>query len=447
MDMTEGKPLRLMIRFSLPLLLVNVLQMLFSVIDGAILGRLLGVNAFASVGATLSLYWMAFSAIFGMMCGFGVLFAQRFGAKDPVLLRASLATGSVLSAALSVIVILTGVFGCRPVLELIGTPPELIDGAVLYLRVFFFGAPIIFANNLFGTMLRSMGDSKTPMRSIILATVLNIGLDFALIIPFGIGGVSAATLLAQLAGGAYCFLALRKTGYLKGEGFGWDIPTAKELMRLGLPLSFRNAVIELGGVIVQRYTNSFGETFIAGIAAAKRMYNLLLIIANGVEAAVATFVAQNFGAGKLDRVKKGVNGGLQLMFISTVVAMAITLPFGRQILGLMVSGDAAQVAAVLDAGARQLMLMTLGLPLLNLLFLYRASLEGIGNSFIPMISGFLELATRIVVVIVLVPVWDKWGVYLTDPLGWVPATLLLTVSYVIVFRRKLSKTLAGTDAP
>jgi putative MATE family efflux protein len=434
-NMTEGKPLRLMVRFALPLLLANMLQLLFAVVDSAVIGRLLGVGAFASVGAISSLFWLSLSAVFGMMHGFGVLFAQRFGAGNECGLRGSFATGLILSAILSILAGLAGIFICRPLLALLNTPPELMDGAVTYISVFYAGAPIIFAYNLFGGMLRAMGDSKTPLRAMILATILNITLDFALVIPFGIAGVSAATLLAQLTASAYCFRALKKTGYLQGDGFRFERSAAKELLRLGLPLSFRNAVIEVGGLIVQRYINGYGENFVAGIAAAKRMYSLLLVAGGAVEAAVATFVAQNFGAKKPDRVRQGVKDGLRLMMISTAVIMAITLPLARQILGLLIEGDPAQVGAVLDVGTRQLTIFAAGLPILSVLFLYRSALQGIGNTFIPMLSGFVEMGMRIASVMLLTPVWGDWGVYLPDAAGWVGATPLLVISYFVVYKK------------
>nr|AGS53125.1 multi antimicrobial extrusion protein [uncultured bacterium contig00040] len=432
-DMTDDKPVRLMVRFALPLLFVNVLSMLFTVIDSAVLGRILGVNAFAAVGATASPHWLIFSFMLGIMQGFGVLFAQRFGSKDHTGLRRAVRTSVVLTAAISTLVAVGYPLLCRPLLELLRTPAELMDDAALYLNVFFAGAPITFAYNLAGTLLRSLGDSKTPLRAAVLATLLNIALDFALVLPFGVAGVSAATLISQLVACVYCFPTLRRTGYLGGDGWHWDTPTARELLRLSIPLGLRNVIIETGGLIVQWYTNDFGTVFVAGTAAARRMYTLLLVAGGAVEAAVSTFVAQNAGARKWARVKRGVNYGLLMMLAAGAFAMAITLPFGRQILGLFIEGDAPEVVtAVLDIGVRQLTLFSLGLPILSLLFIYRSSLQGVGNSLIPMLSGFVELVTRMATVILLTPSFGQWGVLLSSPTAWVTATVLLLVSYYVV---------------
>ena len=438
-NMTDGKPIRLMIHFALPMLFANVLQLFYAVADAAIIGRLLGVNAFASVGATASLWWLFLSVVLGLTQGFGVEFAQRFGAREYKELRTSIATGIALAAALSILIALIGLFGLGPILRLMHTPGELINGATVYMSVFFVGMPVVFAYNLFGGMLRSLGDSQTPLRAMIVATILNIALDFAFAIPLGILGVALATVVAQAVASIYCFIALKKTGFLQGEGFCLRRAPAVRLLSLGLPLMLRNIIIELGGLIVQRYINGYGENFVAGIAAAKRMYSLLLVMCGAVEAAVATFVAQNFGAGKLERVRHGMHDGLKMMLLSTAVVMAITLPFGRHIMGLLLSGDPAQVAAVLDIATTQLRIFALGLPILSLLFLYRSALQGIGNTIIPMLSGFLELIMRVGTVVCLTPLVGVWGVYLADAAGWIVAASLLAISYVVVMGRLIRK--------
>jgi len=432
--MTEGKPVSLMIRFSIPLIISNALQLLFTVADTAIIGRILGVNAFASIGATASTHWLIFSAVLGINQGFSTLLAQRFGAKDMDGLRRAFVTAAYFAAAFAVVIGLTCVVMCRPLMELLRTPQELLNGAVTYQSIIWAGMPLMFGYNLLAVTLFAFGDSKTPLRAMIIATVVNIAFDLILIFPFGIAGVAIASLIAQFTAMIFCIRALRKAEILNGCGLRFDPRSARPLLRLALPLGLRNAVIEVGGLIVQRYVNGFGTEFVAGVAAAKRMYSLLMIAGGAIEASISTFVAQNFGAEQLTRVKQGVKDGLKLALGSAVVIMAITLPLARQILGLMIDGDPLQVSAVLDAGVRQLNLMALGLPFLYLLFLYRAALQGLGNTLIPMISGFVELALRIVSVLVLTRYLGDWGVLLSDPIAWPFAMILLIVSYIVVFR-------------
>jgi len=324
-------------------------------------------------------------------------------------------------------------------MELMHTPAALIDGSVTYLTWLWAGMPLVFGYNFLALTLFALGDSKTPLRVMIIATVVNIAFDLILIIPFGIAGVAAASLIATSVAIVFCIRAIRKTGLFQGCGYKFDKDNTWPLLRLALPLGFRNAVIEVGGLIVQRYVNAFGTEFVAGIAAAKRMYSLLMIAGGAIEVSIATFIAQNFGAKQFDRVKQGLKDGLKLALGSVVVIMIITLPFGRQILGLLIDGDPEQLNIVLDIGVRQLTLMTLGLPFLYLLFLYRSALQGLGNTFIPMLSGFVELALRIVSVMVLTRFFGDWGVMLSDPIAWPFAMTLLLVSYIIIFRRVRKK--------
>jgi len=438
-DMTEGKPISLMIKFSIPLLISNALQMLFVVVDSAIVGRMLGVSAFASILATATANWLVFSAVLGINHGFSTLLAQRFGAKDMDGLRRAFITAVYLSAAFAVVIGISGVLFIRPLMELLQTPSEIINGAVTYQSWLWAGMPLTFGYNLLAMTLFALGDSKTPLYAMIVATVVNIAFDLVLIIPFGIAGVAAASLIAQSTAMTFCARALWKTGVFREIRFIFDKSSAWPLLRLALPLGFRNAVIEIGGLLVQRYVNVYGTEFIAGVGAAKRMYSLLMIAGGALEASISTFVAQNFGARQLDRVKQGLKDGLKLAFCSVAVIMALTLPFGRQFLGLLIEGDPQQVSAVLDVGVRQLNVMTLGLPFLYLLVLYRAALQGLGNTFIPMMSGFVELALRITSVLVLTRFLGDWGVLLSDPVAWPFATILLSISYFIVFRKVKKK--------
>jgi len=434
-DMTEGKPLGLMIRFSIPLLISNALQLLLVVADTAIIGNMLGVDAFASIGATASPSWLVFSAVIGFNQGFSTLIAQRFGAKDSDGLKRAFVTAIYFAAAFAVILGVFGVLACRALMELLRTPAVLLDGSVTYLTWLWAGMPLLFGYNLLAMTLFALGDSKTPLRAMIVATVVNIAFDLILIIPFGIAGVAIATLIAQATAMAFCIRALIKTSVFQGCGYKFDKASAWPLLRLALPLGFRNSVIEVGGLIVQRYVNAYGTEFVAGVAAAKRMYSLLMIAGGAIEVSISTFIAQNFGAKQFDRVKQGLKDGLKLALGSAIVIMAFSLPLGRQILGLLIDGDPEQVRAVLDVGARQLMLMTLGLPFLYLLFLYRAALQGLGNTYIPMISGFIELGLRILSVVVLTRILGDWGVLLSDPIAWPFAMTLLMISYFVVYRR------------
>ncbi|MCL2603501.1 MAG: MATE family efflux transporter [Defluviitaleaceae bacterium] len=435
-DMTEGSPLRLMLAFSLPLFLANALQVFYVIADSAIVGRMLGVASFAAVGATMSTLLLITMTVQAVTHGFGIVLAQRFGAKDEEGLRRSFIIAVYFISALGVLIGLGGIFGSRPLLNALNTPETLMPEAVTYLGIIMGGMGITCVNFLSQAMLRAVGDSKTPMIAIISSSLLNIGLSIALVRPFGIAGPAAAMLLANGASALYCFISLYKSKILKNLNFRWHDPSAKALLRMGLPLGLRNVVIQFGGLVMQRYINDFGVDFIAGVAIAKRMYTFILIAALTLEAAIATFVAQNFGAGKLERVKQGVRTGLYLMMGSSAVIMLVTFLAGPSILKAMFTGDPATITAVLDIGVWQLTWMVLGLPVVYLIFLYRPALEGIGKPLIPTLSGFAELAFRILAIVVITPFFDEWGVILADQIGWVGAAVLLTAAYYTVLRKK-----------
>jgi Na+-driven multidrug efflux pump len=361
--------------------------------------------------------------------GFGVVFAQRFGAKDKEGLGLAFASAACLMAAFGIAIGILAVPGSNFLLRMLRTPTELLDGSVVYLSWLLGGMTVTAFYHLLTSMLLALGDSKTPTRSLFFVSILNIILSFALVSPFGIAGPAIAVLLAQLAGIAYCSWVLYKTGILAGGSLKWDSASAEELLRLGLPLGLRDSTVGVGGLIVQRYINNFGVEFVAGIAIAKRMYSLLFIAGSALEPAAGIFAAQNLGAGEYERIKQGVSAGVKLMLASSAVTMAFALLFGRFILGLLFEGEAYQISAVLDIGMLQLTILTLGLPVVYMLFLYRATLEGLGKSFISMLSGFAELLARIAAVLLLTPIAGEWGILLSDPLGWISAVVLLMIAY------------------
>ena len=435
--MTEGNPLRLMLRFSMPIIASGIMSLSYTLADSVIIGRILGVNAFAAIGATAGLHWLVFSAFLGASHGFGVIFAQLFGKKDYEGLCRSCATALYLAVASGLIVGVLGIIFSRPMLSLLGTPVILMDDAATYLSWMYGGVIIFFVMNLLNAALRALGDSKTPMYALFFTSVLNIGLSLALIMPFGISGVAAATLLSQFAACVYCLLALRRTGYFKRKWLIWDTGSAQALVKMGLPMGLRNLVSAGGGLIVQWYINGFGVVFVAGIAAALRMYNLLIVALGGFEGAVAVFTAQNFGAAKYERVKKGISTGLWLMLSSSAVIMVFALLFGPTMLRWFFDGDPALIYAVLDVGIRKVNILALSLPLLCILILYRTALESMAKPFFPTLSGFVEMGTRILLVTLFTPLIGEWGVYLSFGLGWMTAGILLAVAYRLSSRSVL----------
>jgi len=432
--MTEGSPFGLITRFSLPLLFANALQLFYIIADSAIIGRMLGITAFAAVGASTLLYWFVLQAVNGLVIGFGIVLAQRFGADDFDGFRRAFMTAVYLKLTFGLLAACAGIFGGRFFLTMLNTPSELMEGAVTYLAWLVGGVAVTALFFLMLAVLRALGDSKTPTQAMIFSALCNIVLAIALVRPLEIAGVAIATLLSQLIGGVYCFIVLRKTGILKGEGLNWDTASAKMLLRIGLPLSARNCAVQAGGLVVQRHVNYFGTEFIAGVSIARRMYSLIMLPLNSIDPGIATFVAQNFGAGKIDRVKQGVAVGQKMLLATSAMTMVFTLVFGRFLLALLFQGDPSQIYIVLDIGMRQLTVLTLALPILYMLFLYRTTLEALGRPFIPAVSGFVELAFRLGCIFMM-PFIGVWGIFLVDPAGWVAAVVLLAAAYYYTMRQ------------
>ncbi|MCL2189746.1 MAG: MATE family efflux transporter [Defluviitaleaceae bacterium] len=434
-NMTEGSPLKLMLAFSLPLFLANALQVAYVIADSAIVGRMLGVQAFAAVGATASTYMLISMGGQAITHGFGIILAQRFGANDEAGMRRAFTMALYFTAGIGLLIGAFGIFGSGWLLRLLNTPEELMREAVIYLGWLLGGVIVTYVNFLIYAALRAVGDSKTITIAMVSMSVLNIVLSIALVRPLGIAGPAVAMLISHGASAIYCYFALRRSGILRGISTAWCNDSAKALLYMGIPLGMRNIVIQFGGLIMQRYINEYGVDFIAGVAVAKRMYTFILIAALTLEAAIATFVAQNFGAGRIDRVKQGVRTGFWLMMASGAVIMLITFFTGRLIMNAMFTGDLYAITAVLDIGVWQLRWMTLGLPIVYLIFLYRPALEGIGKPLIPTLSGFAELAFRIFSLVVFVPFFDEWGVIVADQVGWVGAAALLVIAYYWIIRR------------
>lgn len=447
MDMTKGKPLRLILTFSLPIFAGNLCQLLYSVTDSLVVGRLLGVQAFAAVGAAGSLSWLVGRIHIEFVQGFGILFAQRFGKKDIPGLRRAVAMGLLLSAALACVMTFFSLLLTKPMLLAVSTPEDMLHPAHTYLCWIFAGIPISVAFHLSAALLNALGNSKRPLASTVIASVCNILLDllFTGVFHWGVAGVAAATIAAQLVSFIYCFWGLRRIPELglSKEDFHWELPTVKELMRLGFPRALGSTVLNLGGVLVQRRINLYGTLFVAGTTAAMKYLDLMNMAGFALEGAAATFTAQNYGAQNLSRVQEGMRTVRRAALCCALPAGAIAILFRRPLIGFLVSGTAEELEKILTYGGESLLMIALFLPALNLLCLNRAGLQGMGNTVIPMLSGFTELLGRVASLALLSPLLEQGSVYWCYPIGWMGAALLLGVSYGVVYRKRRLEAEAG----
>lgn len=445
-NMTTGSPVRLIFLFALPLMAGNVFQQLYTVVDTAVVGKGLGVDALAAVGAADWFAWMVLGSIQGFAQGFAIRMAQRFGAGDIAGLRKVIANSVFLSIVCAVVITVCSQLAARPILVLLGTPDRILDMSLLYMRVLLSGMPIVMAYNLLAAILRSMGDSKTPLYAMVLASLLNIGLDllFVLALHWGIAGAAAATLLAQAFSSLYClhFLLRMKNLGLSRRDFhnenGWfssDWAMRGELLRLGAPMALQNIIIAIGGMILQSVVNGFGLTFIAGYTATNKLYGMLEIAAISYGYAVSTYVGQNIGAGEYPRIRRGVRGAV-LMAIGTSLLLGLVMILtGKLILSGFISGTAQEIAEAMDTAYRYLFIMSVFLPVLYILHIVRSSLQGMGDTVMPMASGFAEFIMRTGTALTLPRVIGGDGVFLAEVMAWVGADVILLVSYLVRVRK------------
>ncbi len=441
--MTEGNPYRLLITFALPLMLGNVFQQMYTVVDTMVVGKGIGVDALAAVGASDWLNWMSIGMLSGLAQGFSIPMAQEFGAGNKARLQKTIGNAIVLSAICAAVLLVIFQMIALPVLHLLDTPAEIMPMSMTYVRIFFAGIPITMTYNVLAATLRAMGDGKTPLYAMIVASFVNIVLDmlFVMVFPFGVAGAAVATLIAQVVASVYCFRELNRSGgiSLSKEDFQIDNRLCGRLLKLSMPLAFQNGIIAIGGMIVQFVVNGFGVLFIAGYTATNKLYGVLEIAATSFGYAISTYVGQNIGARKMERLKNGHIASLVVSVATSLVIAGCMMIFGRFIIGLFLSGTPEEILAAGAVAYRYLIFMSLALPSLYLLYVYRSALQGMGNTLIPMLSGILEFIMRTGAVLMLTRVIGSDGIFWAEILAWIGAAMLLGISYYIIMGKMKRK--------
>lgn len=437
--MTEGSPVRLLLTFALPLMVGNVFQQLYTVVDTAVVGQVVGVQALAALGAADWLNWLVLSVIQGFAQGFSILMAQYFGAKDYRQLSRSIGVSTTLCGIAAALMLLVSQLAARPVLGLLNTPGGIINDSVLYLRIIFGGIPVVAAYNLLASILRALGDSKTPLYAVAVATTVNIGLDLLFVMGFrwGIAGAAGATIIAQAVSTVYCFINVRKISILemKRSDFRPDPAMSFALLKLGSPVALQNGIISVGGMVVQSVINRYGMLFIAGFTATNKLYGLLEIAATSYGYAVTSFVGQNLGGRLVRRIKQGMRSAAVIALLTSAVIAAAMLAFGKGFLGLFISGSPEEAEASMRIAYYYLAVMSVCLPILYMLHIYRSALMGLGDTVVPMASGFVEMVMRIGIALLLPLAMGQDGIYYAEVGAWTGAAVLLVAAYYVRARK------------
>lgn len=439
-DMTHGKPLGLIVSFALPLMLGNIFQQLYMVVDTMIVGKALGIDALAALGAVDWLNWMMLGLTQGMMQGFAIPMAQAFGARDDKHLRQVVGCAMMLSVICAVGFVIVGQTIALPVLRILNTPEAILGSALQYQRILFYGLPVVVAYNLFACILRALGDGQTPLRAMIVASFINIGLDllFVLVFHWGIAGAALATVIAQMFSSLFCLFFLMKNPVLKLSKSDFAMPKhlVLRLFALGTPMGVQNIMIAVGGMILQSIVNRFGVAFLAGYTAANKLYGILEIASTSYGYAMITYVGQNMGAGRFDRIRSGFWTAVGVAIATSAAIGGAMLVLGKTILSWFVSGNPEDIVVTMQAGYTYLAIMSISLPALYILHVSRSSTQGMGNTVLPMISGIVELIIRTVFAVALTRMIGETGVFYAEVLAWFGADIVLLPSYFCTVRKR-----------
>ena len=438
-EMTVGSPLPLILKFSVPLILGNLLQQTYSLIDAAIVGRYLGIDALAAVGASASITFLILGFCCGCCSGFGIPIAQKFGSRDYTSMRRLVATSMKLSAVLSVgIAIVTGLL-CSTILRWMQTPERIMDDAFIYLFVLFVGIPFSFYYNLLSSIIRALGDSRTPFNFLMISTILNIVLDLLCILVFGWGvaGAAIATVVAQGVSAILCFLYMRKKYDIlqmtpSEKKFSPEL--AKQLMLIGAPMGLQFSLTAIGSIMMQSANNALGTACVAAYTAALRIKMIFLSMLESLGMAMATYCGQNYGAGKPDRIIRGVLDAGKVMAVYVVVVGFILMNLSEDMALLFVDPSEREV---LDKTVLFLHISACFFPLLGILCILRYSIQGCGYTQLAMFSGVSEMIARTLVSVLAVPFWGYYAICFGDSAAWICADAFLIPAFIYVYRRLL----------
>ena len=440
-DLTQGSPMKLLLGFSLPLLGGFLFQQLYSFVDTAIVGRFLGYDALAAVGSTGSLNFLINGFCMGLCGGFAIPIAQAKGAQDDTELRRFIMHSVYLCAVFSLLMALITGFGSPLMLKMMNTQPELLDMSVSYIQPVFFAIPAMVLYNMCAGIMRSLGDSRTPMLAIVIAAMMNIVLDllFILVFKMGVAGAAWATILSQLISGLWClWVLMRKFPVLKMSADDRRIraPFIRRLLGMGLPFGLQYSITAIGSVTVTIAVNGLGIIAVAAVTAAGKMSMLFCIVIDALASAMATYAGQNIGARKIDRVHQGLKAASIVGSIYCVIALVVILLFGKDLVSLFVDADdPAIIADVLDKAQQFLVVNSLlYIPLLFVNIL-RFTIQGVGYTTVAMIAGLMELIGRAFVAMILVPVFGYNAAVWANPVAWLMADFFLFPCYFTVIRR------------
>ncbi|MCB5951386.1 MATE family efflux transporter [Enterococcus sp. BWT-B8] len=430
-ELTEDKPLKLIFLFTIPLLIGNIFQQFYSMADMIIVGQTLGKNALAAVGATGSIIFLIIGFAQGLTSGLSIITAQRFGARDYRGVKKSFAASIFISFVVTVILTIISLLFIRPLLLVMQTPAEIMADAQTFISIILIGIFSAMAFNLLSNVIRALGDSRTPLIFLVVASVVNVVLDLVLIINFnmGVAGAGVATVIAQMVASLLCLIYIQKripNLQVRKKDFSFEKKEIREHLNAALPMAFQTSIIAIGAIVLQGAINSLGTDVVAAQAAAGKIDQFAIQPMMSFGITMATFTAQNYGAKKYGRILEGAKSALLLSLGFSLAAGAIVILFGRQLVTLFVSAGETEVIRL-----SQIYFNINGSLywVLAILLIVRYTLQGLGKSVIPTIAGIMELVMRSFAAIVLTASFGFIGAVSAAPLAWIGSTVVLIYSF------------------
>lgn len=430
-DMTKGNPTKHILLFAFPLFIGNLFQQLYNMIDSLVVGNYVGANALASIGTCSSLNFLFFSLSSGLAIGIGIIVSQYFGAKDETGVKNTIANSIYVLAIASVIATLTGVLLARPLLTILSTPKEIIDDAVLYLRVTCCGIIFIAIYNGIASVLRALGDSRTPLYFLIFSSLCNICLDlfFVLNLNMGVFGVALATVLSQCASATISFTyAMIKIPYfrLSKEEIIPHFGIIARCFRLGVPMALQSSMIAISLIVLQGVVNKFGATVMAAYTISGKIDLVVSQLYGALSQALTTYAGQNLGANDINRVKKGLIKGEIITFVYNLVASPLIFIFSASIVSIFVKDP-----AVIEIGSKAIRITSVLYFFLGSIYVPRGTLNGCGDAKFSLINGITEVACRIIFVSIFtrIPGLGMWGVWYATGFTWITVSIICHLRY------------------
>lgn len=430
-DLTKGNIIRLLIAFSVPLLIGNIFQQLYNIVDTKVVGEILGEDALAAIGASSPIFNLIVGALNGLGNGFGIVVAKFYGAKDMKRMRQAVANAICLCLGITVLVTVISLFLIRPLLVLLNTPEDIFERCTGYIRVIIMFMIFTAAYNLCAAILRALGDTIRPLIFLITATAINVGLDilFVGVLHMDVQGAAYATVIAQAISFVCCIIYIIKKCpelHLKQEDFSFDIKVIGELMGQGLAMAFMLCFVSIGTLILQGAINKFGTGIISAHTIARKISEIFMLPFSTLGVAAATFTGQNYGAGRYDRIRTGIRDAILISWIWAVFVIVTVYLFAPFLIRL-ISG--ATTPEIVETAQRYLRFDTPFYFVLGILIILRNAMQGLGRKIVPMISSGIELLGKLIVAWILAERMGYFGIIISEPATWILCTILLCITF------------------